>query len=177
MDVEEMLAREEIRHLMATYNQAGDSGKRELFESVFTVDAVLESPLSRYEGRDAIVEGLFARTDRSQPGSEKPRLSFLRHNLTTSRIGFTSPVEARGRTYFFVVTDIGPDHSGVYVDRFRKEAGRWLIANREVRLDFVAENAIFAPGMRERVMADRAARRAEQQRWDPLESQQNEHAS
>ena len=44
---------------------------------------------------------------------------------------------ARARTYFGVYTDLGPDHAGVYVDAFRKEAdGRWRIAHRRVRLDW-----------------------------------------
>lgn len=136
MNVEELVAREEIRQLLATYNVAGDRGRREEFGSVFSEDAVLEMPGARCDGRAAILDRLF-----TSPSERK--LTFVRHNLTTSKIDFTSPTEANGRTYFFVITDVGLDHSGVYVDRYRKQDGRWWIVHREVRIDFVAENALF----------------------------------
>jgi ketosteroid isomerase-like protein len=159
VNVDELIAREQIRNVMATYNIAGDRGRKEEFASVFTEDAVLETPDLRFEGRDAIVEGLFSRVASTDAGPRRDKASIVRHNLTTSLVRFTGSTTAEGRTYFVVVTDVGADHSGVYIDRFRKEGDRWLIAHREVRLDFVAEDAVFDPGMRERVVARRAARR------------------
>jgi hypothetical protein len=46
--------------------------------------------------------------------------------------------EATGRTYFLVVTNQGPSHQGIYIDRFRKVEGRWLIAEREVTVGWQA---------------------------------------
>ena len=144
MDVEELSAREEIRQLQATYNVAGDRGRKEEFGSVFSEDAVLEIPNRRCEGRAAILEHLFA----PREAAAERAFTFVRHHLTTSKIDFTSPTTATGRTYFVVFTDIGADHSGVYVDRYRKENGRWWIVHREVRIDFVAENALFGAELR-----------------------------
>ncbi len=144
MDLEELTAREEIRQLQASYNVAGDRGRKEEFGAVFSEDAVLEMPGGRCEGRAAILERLFAPRE---AGGERA-FTFVRHHLTTSKIDFTSPTTATGRTYFVVFTDIGPDHSGVYIDRYRKEDGRWWIVQREVRIDFVAENALFGAELR-----------------------------
>ncbi|MGH7802839.1 MAG: nuclear transport factor 2 family protein [Candidatus Binatia bacterium] len=143
MDVEELLAREEIRHLLASYNVAGDRGRREEFGSVFSEDAVLEMPSGRCEGRAAILERLFAPREAASGRADVRMLTFVRHHLTTSKIDFTSPTEAKGRTYFMVLTDIGVDHSGIYVDEYRKRDGRWWIVRREVRIDYVAENPLF----------------------------------
>jgi hypothetical protein len=75
-----------------------------------------------------------ARTD------DAPRV-FLRHNLTTRRIEFRGPTEADAWTYFFVMTPIGLDHCGVYVDRFVRQGDQWLIASRRVKIDWRAENS------------------------------------
>lgn len=141
MEIEELLAREEIRQLIAVYATAGDGGRREQFSKVFAEDAVLSAPGLHYEGRDNIVQGLFAG---SRAGSSKrapPK--FVRHNITTSNITFTGPASARGRSYFVVVTDAGLDHSGVYTDEFRKIDGAWKIASREVRIDYCSPDTRF----------------------------------
>ncbi len=145
MTVEELLAREEIRHLMAVYNTAGDGGRREEFHSVFCEDAVLIAPGINLEGRENIVDGLFAGVDTPQPTTRaKPK--FVRHNLTTSKITFTSATTAVGRTYFMVVTDAGLDHCGVYSDQFRKDDDGWKIAHRVVRSDYVSADSRFDLG-------------------------------
>ena len=143
MDLEELAAREEIRQLQASYNVAGDRGRKDEFGAVFSEDAVLEMPGGRCEGRAAILERLFAPREAAGERADERMLTFVRHHLTTSKVEFTSPTEATGRTYFLVLTDIGLDHSGVYVDRYCKENGRWWIVHREVRIDFVAENPLF----------------------------------
>jgi hypothetical protein len=95
--------------------------------------------LRRLVGRAAIVEGLATRRTGATEGPDRAP-EFVRHNLTTSLITFEDENTAHGRTYFFVVSNIGPDHMGVYVDRFEKYEGRWLIAERNVRIDWVAPN-------------------------------------
>lgn len=154
MTAGELADREAIRHLLASYNIAGDRGRREEFARVFTEDAVLTTPFFRLETRDGIVHGLFD----AQPGAgagEARRPSFARHNLSTSQIVFNRRDEAEGRTYFTVVTDIGLDHSGVYVDRYRRVEGRWLIASRDVRIDYVAENTTALAAHNEMLQAKR----------------------
>ncbi len=68
MTVDEMLARESIRHRIASYNMAGDSLRAEEFAGAFTDDAIFEFngfppfPPFRFEGRAAIRESIaFAR--------------------------------------------------------------------------------------------------------------------
>src|SRR3546814_15629684 len=71
----------------------------------------------------------------------------MRHHLTTSRIVSAGPDEATARTYFINYSDIGADHAGVYVDRFRRIDGTWLIARREDRVDWQAESSLYVPGL------------------------------
>ena len=92
----------------------------------------------RLLGRAAIEEGLGRRRTGAAEGPDR-QMEFVRHNLTTSLVTFENETAARGRTYFIVFTNIGPDHMGVYVDSFEKRDGRWLIAEREVRIDWVSD--------------------------------------
>ena len=149
MTLDDLLAREAIRHTLASYNMAGDRLRLEDFVAVFTEDAVLESAGAspgegfRCEGREAIrrwMSGFDSRPNR--PASiEPPR--FVRHHLTTSQIELTGPGTATARTYFHVLTQIGPDHAGYYVDVLRRTGERWLIAERRIRIDWRAPNSLF----------------------------------
>jgi hypothetical protein len=148
MSLDELLARESIRHTLASYNMAGDRFRIEAFLAVFTEDAVLESAGAtpgegfRCEGREAIGRFMTDLQDMPRPASiEAPR--FVRHHLTTCLIELTGPESANVRTYFNVHTQIGPDHAGYYVDRFRKTGDRWLIAERRIRTEWRASNSLF----------------------------------
>lgn len=137
MTVEELLAREELRVLMATYSMAGDRGDFASMAGTFTEDGILDG---RYpgQGHAAIIASLTGR--RNAPSGPDRPMPFSRHNLTTSLITFEDDDNAVGRTYFVVFSDVGPDHCGVYRDRFRKVDGAWRIVHRKVRIDWVAEN-------------------------------------
>ena len=146
--LEDLLAREAIRDVMAKYNHSGDSLRAEDFAACFTEDGILESAAEggfHYASRAEILA--WQTSWRSGPPSvETPRgAKFVRHNLTTSRIELTGPDSAKARTYWVVMTDIGPDHCGVYTDVFRKVGGEWLIAHRKVRTEWWAENSHFRP--------------------------------
>ena len=143
--LEELMAREDIRQLMARYNTAGDTGRKDAFASVFTENAQLMAPGLNLQGRDAIVAGLFPAAG-SAP-SVQPTFKVYRHHLTTSLVEFISELSARGRTYFLVITDIGLDHCGVYSDEFRREGDAWKLAKRQVRVDFVAPESLQFPGL------------------------------
>jgi hypothetical protein len=147
MTVEEMLAREEIRLLLATYNSEGDRGNLAGLASVFTKDGVLEggSGTFRAEGQAGIVAVLSNRGgDRHVAAGRK--ISFMRHHLSSSLITFEADGTARGRSYFLVITDIGPDHAGVYSDTYRKEDGQWRIAHRRSRIDWAAPSSHAVSG-------------------------------
>ena len=147
MTLDELLARESIRALLARYTMAGDRLRRDAFVAVFTHDAILESdgvPVQdafRYEGRAAI--GGWLDRWRADATAAAPRASFVRHHLTTSLIELEGADAARGRTYWTAYTDIGADHGGCYVDRFRRVDGEWLLAHRKVRLDWRAADSLF----------------------------------
>ncbi|MDB5471503.1 MAG: hypothetical protein JWR84_3063 [Caulobacter sp.] len=147
MTVDEMLAREEIRLLLATYNSEGDRGNLAGLASVFASDGVLEGGSGSFsaEGPAGIVDVLSNRTgDRHAAAGRK--ISFMRHHLSSSLVTFEADGTARGRSYFLVVTDIGPDHAGVYTDTYRKEDGRWRIAHRRSRIDWAAPGSHAVPG-------------------------------
>ena len=149
-NLEDLLAREAIRDTMAKYNHSGDSLRAEDFAACFTEDGILES--DRLEGAGfhyaSRAEILAWQTSwrSGSSSSETPRgAKFVRHNLTTCRIELTGPHSANARTYWVVMTDVGPDHCGVYTDQFRKVGGEWLIAHRKVRTEWWAENSHFRP--------------------------------
>jgi hypothetical protein len=142
MTVEELLAREEIRQLLATYSIAGDRADYATMASVFAEDGILDGASHRV-GREAIIHSLADRPTTAS-GPDRP-IGFSRHCLTTSLVTFQSAESASGRTYFIVFTDSGPDHVGVYVDRFAKIEGRWMIQHRDARIDWAAETGHVRP--------------------------------
>jgi hypothetical protein len=145
MTIEELLAREGVRHTLASYNMAGDRGRTEDFLAVFTEDAVFEADSFRQEGKAAIRQW-FTGFKADEPAAKpRPRAKFVRHNLTTCLIEVTGPDSATARTYYTVLTDIGPDHCGYYVDVFRKVGERWLIAHRKARMDWKSPASVFVP--------------------------------
>lgn len=138
--LDELLAREAIRQLMAQYNTAGDTGRREELASVFADDAHLVAPGLDLHGKQAIVAGLFRK-----PDAAAPRFKVYRHHLTTSKVEFISKDAAKARTYFFVITEIGLDHTGVYTDEFRRDPAGWVLSRRAVRLDHVSQHSLQFP--------------------------------
>ena len=138
MTLEEMLDREAIRKLMTHYNINGDRGRLDGLASCFAEDGVLEFGTGRGVGPAQIAEALSS-------GALIEGLTLVRHNLTTSEIQVAADHKtAKGRTYFMVISNSGPDHSGVYVDDFAKQAdGNWKIARREVRIDWQAATSMY----------------------------------
>jgi hypothetical protein len=138
MELWELVAREEIRQLVARYAQCADSGRFDELVALFAGDGMLRiddrAPL---QGRDAILAFL---GDTGRDLAASPASGSIRHHVTTLRIDVSSPAAATGAAYFLVVTDGGPDHWGRYRDRYVREGQRWLFGERRVRVDG------FAPG-------------------------------
>jgi hypothetical protein len=143
MSLEQAVAREHIRDTMARYSMAVDSADLANFLPVFTDDIVFESPIFVLKGIEEVRKFY---TTRFAPAS-RTGLKFRRHNLTTCQIDLTSATTANAKTYYYVMTEVGPDHCGYYVDRFREVNGRWLIAYREVWTDWSAPNGVCAPDL------------------------------
>jgi hypothetical protein len=143
MTPEEALAREEIRYTQSVYNSEGDRGRIDGLVTAFTDDGVLELDHGVFKGHDAIRAALRPLADDKRAGTgdaDGPKV-FVRHNLTTSRVEFVSGGEANAWTYFQVVTPVGLDHVGVYVDRFVKAGERWLLTHRRVKVDWISERS------------------------------------
>jgi ketosteroid isomerase-like protein len=137
MTLEELLAREAIRHTLASYHMGGDGNDADAYAGVFTEDGVLDSADFKIEGRAAIRKWKAGRASGPQPAK------FVRHNLTTCKLDVTGPNTAKGRAYFMVMTEVGPDHSGYYSDEYRKVGDEWLIAYRKVWIDWRAKDSRF----------------------------------
>lgn len=130
---------EAIRALTTRYNIAADRGRIAELAACFARDGQLDFPGRSGKGRDGIVEALTS-------GERNPALTLTRHHLTTMEILPGADTDhAVGRVYFFVITNAGLDHSGVYVDQYIRIAGQWLIAHREVRIDWQAEASLNRP--------------------------------
>ena len=140
MEIWQLSARESIRDLVARYNATGDSGRFDETLALFAQDAVLEIvPDQCYRGHDEI-RNLFTRAasptgrlDGDDASDGKGH--HLRHFTATHQIDISGPDEAAGRCYYAVLTERGLDHWGRYLDRYRRDDGRWLFAAREVRID------------------------------------------
>ena len=132
----------EIQELILRYTDAGDRARFDEFITVFAEDAEYVTPLWWTRGRGAI-QAAMRREDLTFFGAVPP--TFMRHHLTTCRIVLTGPDTAAARTYFVNYSDIGADHAGVYVDKFRRVDGRWLIARREDRVDWQSDASLYTP--------------------------------
>jgi SnoaL-like domain len=144
MSPDEAVAREAIRYTMSVYNTAGDRGRIDEMSSAFTEDGVLELDGVRFGGRQAIVVRLGQTVDSTHAHTPAGATPFVRHNLTTCRIELTGETTADAWTYFNVVTPIGLDHCGVYVDRFVRVDDRWLIGHRRVKVDWRDPRSVMA---------------------------------
>ena len=149
MTLDELLAREAIRDTMAKYHVSGDRLKADDFAACFTADGILQSErapgdyIFRYVGRAAILEWQ-NRWRSAEPAADTVTgARFVRHNLSTCKIDVTSPTTATARSYWVAWTEIGADHSGIYLDDFRRVGDDWLIALRRVRRDWAAPNSRF----------------------------------
>ena len=112
MNVDDLLAREAIRHTLNSYHIAGDGNDAEGYAAVFTEDGVVRAAGVEFKGRENLRAWKASRT-------KAMTAAFVRHNLTTCKIDLTGPDSAKGRAYFFVVTDAGPDHCGTSDDVYR----------------------------------------------------------
>ncbi|MGE3328473.1 MAG: nuclear transport factor 2 family protein [Acidimicrobiia bacterium] len=138
MNNDDLIAREAIRHTLASYHIAGDGNDADGYAAVFTEDGVVRAGGMEIAGREQLREWKAART-------KVLTAAFVRHNLTTCKIDLTGPDSATGRAYFFVVTDVGPDHCGTYDDEYRKVGDEWLIASRNVDMLWLSPDSRFRP--------------------------------
>lgn len=157
----EATSREAIRRTLTSYHMAGDRGRIDEMVSAFADDGVLELTAGVFRGKDAIREALAGLSAPRRPNVLTQPL-FLRHHLTTTHIELLGPSDANVWSYFLVISQVGLDHSGRYVDRFVCVGEDWLLAHRRVRIEWVASRGWLAsrapgPHRAETVKPDRRA--------------------
>lgn len=133
MDTSELAAREQIRELIAGYTHLGDGGRIDEMVQLFEPDAVLDAHGVTHEGHTAIA-GFFQNiVDGTAPG---PARTFIRHYISNVTIDVHAPAEARGASYWTVISDVGLESSGRYRDTYRRQDdGSWRFATRKIRRD------------------------------------------
>jgi len=136
MDVAALVARESIRDLVARYNAYGDSGLFDRLIDLFAADAVLELADGEHRGLDAIRSVFTGTRDRGA--------GYIRHHTATHQIDLHTDTTASGRCYFSVLTTVGLDHWGRYLDRYESVDGAWRFAHRKVVVDGFSEDSLFA---------------------------------
>jgi hypothetical protein len=132
MHPDELIAREQIRDAIARYAHFADGGRFAELTALFAENGSLEiagrSPL---QGRAAILRFLESVRRQPQPGTSP----FIRHHVSSLRIDRLGADEATSASYFFVITEHGPDHWGRYRDDFVRAGDAWLFKRRRVRVD------------------------------------------
>jgi uncharacterized protein (TIGR02246 family) len=133
MDLGELAARESIRDTIARYAHAADTGKFDALAECFAEDGVLEiAGGPSLVGRAAIREYLGGV---GRDLAAETTVPYVRHQVSSTLIELTGPASATARSYFFVITERGPDHWGRYRDTFVSHEGRWLLAHRRALTD------------------------------------------
>jgi hypothetical protein len=141
MEQWQLEAREAIRDLVARYNANGDTGRFAQVIELFAPDAVMELDDGRlHSGRDEIMTIFTGTRDRVRSDGGP---TYLRHMTATHQIDLIDPSAARGRSYYQVLTRVGLDHWGRYIDEYRTVDGTWRFARRKVTLDGRAPDSLF----------------------------------
>ena len=139
METWELIAREQIRDLVAAYAQLADTGRFEALLELFSEDAVLRGgDQPEAHGREGIRAFLAGTASSLREVTAAP---LIRHHVSNLRIEVLSPERAQGTSYFFVVTDRGPDHWGRYRDEYVRRGDRWLFRYRRARVDGYAASS------------------------------------
>lgn len=149
MTLDEVLARESIRDLVARYNSYSDTGRFDPLWGLFADDAVMETgnageDLTRYDGLSGIKQIFEGAQSRVATQLETAGPTYIRHFTATHQIDLVAADHAEGRCYFAVIIDNGLDHWGRYVDRYVRIGGDWKFAHRRVTVDGRAATSWFA---------------------------------
>ena len=154
-------ARARIADRLAAATQAGDARRADAYAACFTEMGALQLD-ETIAPREAIRAWMAGASIIPQPGANAPAQNpgfanpgfanpgfanpgFVSHHLTTMQITLTGATTARARTYWFVITAIGPDHSGYYDDRLEKHGADWLIAHRRPRTLWYSPQSLVRP--------------------------------
>jgi len=154
MTIDDLLAREAIRDLVARYNSYGDTGKFDLLWPLFTDDAVMDVGPTRgqrriHTGIEDVKQIFLGAQDRVHDQDERAATTYIRHFTATHQIDLVDAEHATGRCYFVVIIGNavepgGVDHWGRYVDEYARVDGTWKFASRRVYVDGAVATSWFA---------------------------------
>ncbi len=144
MEVWELEARECIRDLVARYNANGDTGRIDQVMACFAPDAVMQAgdDVERHGIED--IRTIFTQARDGAQWGDHP--VYLRHLTSTLQIDLIDRSTAKARCYYAVITDIGLDHWGRYIDQFKTVEGGgrgWKFADRRVTVDGRSPSSLF----------------------------------
>jgi hypothetical protein len=140
----ELAARESIRDLVVRYNANGDTGRFAQVLELFAPDAVMDLGDGRlYTGREEILSIFTGARDRASAGGSDSSW-YLRHMTATHQIDIVDESTASGRCYYHVLTAVGLDHWGRYIDEYRVVDGTWRFARRRVTVDGRSAGSLMA---------------------------------
>jgi hypothetical protein len=143
MELWELEAREAVRDLVARYNANADTGRLDQVMELFAPDAVMNTDRKQgYTGPGEIID-IF--TGARDGADYKGHTVYLRHMTATLQIDVIDRTHAKGRCYYQVLTAIGLDHWGRYVDEYKPVDGVWKFARRTVTVDGRSPDSLFLP--------------------------------
>ncbi|QIG80763.1 nuclear transport factor 2 family protein [Stakelama tenebrarum] len=141
--VAELIAKEEIRELVCLYSRGVDRKDGALLRSLYTADGVDNHDVTYRGGAEGYVdflEGAF------------PYMRYSGHHICNHLIAVDGD-RAEGEVYALAYHVI-PDGKGGsaedfmcvrYIDQYRREDGRWLFAQRDVKYDYRSVRPIATP--------------------------------
>jgi hypothetical protein len=142
LQLSDLLAREAIRDLVVRYNSYGDSGLFDRMLGLFAPDAVVEIGGEAYQGQQAIRQAFSRVPAHTSKLGGQP--AYLRHCTSTHQIDLLDESTATGRCYFSVLTAVGLDHWGRYLDDYGVVNDEWRFTRRRVLTDGHSPPSIFA---------------------------------
>jgi hypothetical protein len=140
MTLDDVLAREAIRDLVARYNSYSDAGRFDPLFELFRPDAVMETgdaggELQVFDGLEAITSIYTGMRDRLSERPDPSSPGYIRHITATHQIDLVDADHATGRLYFAVILPHGLDHWGRYIDQYVRTDGVWQFQRRRVYVD------------------------------------------
>lgn len=126
-----------VADLIARYAHAVDGGRFDDASACFASDGVLDVGEGARSVGPAAISRRFAEAGWKLAASSNENVAFVRHHVSSLVVEMdTSGTSATARSYFLVLTEIGVDHWGRYLDRVVKGLdGQWQFAERRVAVD------------------------------------------
>lgn len=139
MGPSELTAREQVRDLIARYTWAADRGRFDEVADCFAEQGVLDvgDHGGRWTGRTEIARQLTSVAARvaERADTTGARPGPVHHHVSSTQLSDITGSSMSARSYFLVITSVGVDHWGRYLDNLEREEDRWVFAERIVRVD------------------------------------------